>query len=81
MRSIVAHRADADPVLLYGSLRLGDGQRLAVTITNVSPDGCKLDVSEMLPVGAVVELDVPDRMVMHANVRWSTQCRAGLQFV
>ena len=80
MRSMFARRADAEPII-DGLLCLEDGQRLKVTITELDADACKLDVPEMLPVGAVVELDVPDRELAHACVRWSTHDRAGLQFV
>ena len=81
MRSILAHRSDSEPVLLYGSLRLGTGQRLPVTITELLSDGCRVDVPELLPVGAIVRLDIPGRIPAQASVQWSTHDRAGLHFV
>lgn len=81
MRSIHAHRSASGPVFLYGSLRLGAGQRLPVTIIELCPDGCGLDVPELLPLGAIVRLEIPGRLPAQARVQWSTNDKAGLQFV
>jgi hypothetical protein len=69
------------PISLYGSIRFGDGRRIADTVTVVSSDRCKLDSSEMLPVGAVVWLDVPGRKPISASVHWSMIGKSGLRFL
>jgi hypothetical protein len=72
-------RADRMPVYLCGSLSLHDGQTLPVTITDLSPDGCK--VCAALTIGEVVQLDVPGRDTVRANVRWSILGKSGLLFI
>jgi hypothetical protein len=69
------------PITLYGSIRVGDGRRIAVTVTEISSDRCKLDTPEMLPVGAVVWLDVPGRKPISASVHWSVIGKSGLRFL
>jgi hypothetical protein len=74
-------RADRASVHLSGSLRFRNGQRHMVTITDVSPDGCKLFIGEMLPIGSVVLLDLPGQETVRASVRWSMVGKAGLLFL
>jgi hypothetical protein len=69
------------PISLYGSIRSEDGRRITVTVTELSSDRCKLDSSEMLPVGAVVWLDVPGRKPISASVHWSMIGKSGLRFI
>ena len=77
----LALNAIARQAPLHGTLRLGDGQRLSVTVTGISADRCQVAVSEMLPVDAVVRLDVPGREPVHASVHWSIVGKSGLLFV
>ena len=72
----------ADPsVLLYGSLRLGNGQRYPVTVTHISSDRCQVQLHDMLPLGAVVQLDVPGRDPVNASVHWTVIGKTGLLFI
>jgi hypothetical protein len=35
----------------------------------------------LLPIGAVVELDIPGHQVVSASIGWSTLSTAGLRFI
>ena len=66
---------------LTASVRLGDGSNMAVLISDLASDGCKISTRRMLPVGETIRLDVPGRQSFQASVRWTTAARAGLKFI
>ena len=72
-------RAERDPVSVAAALVL-PGKNLPVRITNVSDDGCQIDCSETLPIGAAVSLRL-EFVSVAATVRWSMDGKAGLRFV
>jgi hypothetical protein len=72
------HRA---AVNLSGSVRFRDGARLPVTVTSLSQNGCKLQAAGLLPIGAVVDLDIPGHQLVSASIGWSTLSTAGLRFI
>jgi hypothetical protein len=74
-------RQERVPVYLAGSVRLNDGKKLAVIITDLSSDGCKVQSRQMLPIGEIVELAVPGRVSLHASIRWSLAGETGLQYI
>jgi hypothetical protein len=47
----------------------------------VNQTGCKLRCLQMLPIGQIVQLEIPAFQPNSASVRWSLPGRAGLQFV
>ena len=72
-------RPDRDPISVAGNLIL-DGRDLAVTLVNVSNDGCLVACDETLPIGVAVSLRV-GAVTIGATIRWSTFGKAGLRFV
>jgi hypothetical protein len=72
-------RADREATFVTASIRFGTDKKVAVTITDISRDGCKLMCRETLPIGEVVELTV-GRTKLNASVRWWTPGAAGLLF-
>jgi len=60
---------------------LPDGQKLSVTVADISNDGCQIRFAaeRTVPIGANVVLDL-ELARLQATVRWSIDGRAGLQF-
>lgn len=69
------------PVDLDALIRLSDGREVAVAILDLSSNGCRVSTRQMIPVGDVVQLVVPDRHSFQAYVGWTTLNRAGLKFI
>lgn len=74
-------RADRQAIYVSASVRLSDGRKISVVLTDASSDGCKVSCRQVLPIGEIVELAVPGRATIHASVRWWTPGNAGLQFI
>jgi hypothetical protein len=73
-------RDDRNPVSIEAAVRL-DGRSVPVTVINVSGSGCNVRCLEALPIGQVVQLEIPAFQPQPASVRWSLGGRAGLRFV
>ena len=73
-------RDDREPTLTPAFVVLPDGNKLPVTITNMSTDGCQVQCDQLLPIGETVELEADDRRVA-AHVRWSLPGSAGLRLI
>jgi len=63
-----------------GIVILANGNRLPVTITNVSEGGCQLECGHPLPIGESVKLELAGGHGAEGNVRWSVSGKAGLRF-
>ena len=74
-------RADRNAAYVSASVRLRDGRKIAVVITDISSDGCKLNCRRTLPIGELVELAIPGGASFQASVRWWVPGNAGLNFV
>ena len=73
-------RDDREPVQITASVRLGTGRRLPVIIVDASDRGCKIRCLHPLPIGEVVQLEIPAFEPNLASVRWSIGGTAGLRF-
>lgn len=73
-------RADREPVHIKATLRI-NGRQLPVTIVDTSHDGCKIRCLHILPIGEVVQLEMPAFQPNAASVRWSLGGMAGLRFI
>ena len=60
---------------------LTTGQAVPVTIIDLSDSGCKVRCLHALPIGEIVQIEIPAFQPNAASVRWSIPGRAGLQFV
>ncbi|MGN6848027.1 MAG: PilZ domain-containing protein [Sphingomicrobium sp.] len=69
------------PVHLNASLHLSGGRKVPAVISDLSSDGCKISIRQMLEVGEIVELIVPGRDSFRARIRWATVKCAGLLFI
>jgi hypothetical protein len=73
-------RDDRDPVALAGSAVLRDGREIAVLVTNLSKEGCRIEADEPLRPGDQLSLNVELLQSAAASVRWSISRTAGLCF-
>ena len=66
---------------IVGFIMLPDGQKLSVTVADISNDGCQIRFAaeRTVPIGANVVLDL-ELARLQATVRRSLDGRAGLQF-
>ncbi|QDP19231.1 PilZ domain-containing protein [Sphingomonas xanthus] len=69
----VALRADID------FLRSGD-HKYRVSILDISPEGCWIDLPEMLAVGETIWIFLPSLESLHAKVCWVKDWTAGVEF-
>jgi len=71
-------REDREPTAFPGSIVLLDGQRFAVTITDISREGCQIECAgTTLPIGQAVRLESASGQSADASVRWALLGRAG----
>ena len=73
-------RRDREAVAIAGSVVLPGGRALPVTIRDLSPEGCRVECDETLPIAATVVLDFGGSTA-EARVRWALGREAGLKLV
>jgi hypothetical protein len=73
-------RADRRAVQIEASVHRS-GLQLPVTIIDMSLGGCKIRCLHVLPIGEVVQLEIPAFLPNLASVRWSLPGIAGLRFI
>ena len=75
-----ADRSERRPVDLTGHLALDDGSTSAITIVDLSYEGCCIATAAPLSAGQPVKLAVARLGAIAANVRWAENGQAGLVF-
>ena len=73
-------RFDRDGVLLHGVATLPDGREIPAQLTNLSKEGCRLETSETLRIGARVKVTAEMLDRVSGTVRWSLLGTAGVRF-
>jgi hypothetical protein len=73
-------RRDRDPVAIAGAVVLPDGRSVPVTVLDLSPEGCRVQCEETLPIAANVIIELGGTSTS-AHVRWALGGEAGLQLV
>lgn len=71
---------DRKPVSIDAKVLL-HGCAVPATITDTSKSGCNVVCLQALPIGEVVQLELPAFKPQAATVRWSLGGKAGLRFV
>ena len=74
-------REDRKAVSLDGSATLSDGREIAVSLSDLSRDGCRVKTEETLKIGEQVRLDVAQFEGVSGTVRWSLFGVAGVRFL
>ncbi|HXS50802.1 MAG TPA: hypothetical protein VN713_11865 [Sphingomicrobium sp.] len=73
-------RRDREAVAIGGSVVLPGGRALPVTIRDLTPEGCRIECDETLPIAATVLVDLGGSTAQ-AHVRWALGREAGLKLV
>lgn len=73
-------RDEREAASFAGAVVLSSGERIPVTIMDISNAGCQVDADERIPIGDIVTLELTGEMSTEASVRWAVLGRAGLQF-
>lgn len=63
------------------SLTDSDGGRIAVVVTDISREGCRLETDGSLKIGEKVQLEVPKYGTFPAQIRWAVGKEAGAVFL
>ena len=58
-----------------------DGQVAALTVSNLSYDGCQLRSEEQFRPGEIVKLNLPRLGQVVAEIRWSGRGKTGATFI
>jgi hypothetical protein len=59
----------------------GDGTEEAVRLTNVSDEGCRMEMDGEFLIGEQLEIAIPRFGQMKAQIRWALPGSAGAKFV
>lgn len=63
------------------SLIDSDGSKMAVVVTDISQDGCRLETDGELKIGEKVQIEVPKYGTFTAQIRWALGRDAGAIFL
>jgi PilZ domain len=69
------------PVRLTAQAHWPDGTAASVTVSNLSYEGCQLTSLHQFVHGETVALSLPGRGVIHAQIRWVRNRKAGVRFL
>ena len=58
-----------------------DGHKMAVTVIDISREGCRLETDGSLKIGEQIELEVPKYGTFPAQIRWALGNEAGAVFL
>ncbi len=74
-------RKDRLEAALDAVVRRADGCVIPVKLTNLSDDGCCLQTPADLTIGERLEIAIPGKGAVAAQIRWALQGNAGVQFL
>jgi PilZ domain-containing protein len=74
-------RKDRDEVAIDAVVHRDDGSRKRVTLSNLSPDGCRIESDTDFRIGEHLRIAIPSRGQLKAQVRWALPGSAGARFV
>jgi len=74
-------RKDRLPVEIDAVVHWDDGRKEAVTLSNFSEEGCRIESDLHFRIGECLAIDVPKLGQMKAQVRWAFAGSAGAKFL
>lgn len=74
-------RKDRHPIAVDAVIHRADDGQVAVTLTDISDDGCRIESDEHFRIGEYVELDSPKLGRVKAQIRWALPDSAGAKFL
>jgi hypothetical protein len=63
------------------SLTDSDGGKIAVVVTDISREGCRLEADGSLKIGEHIQIEVPKYGTFPAQIRWAVGNEAGAVFL
>ena len=73
-------RNDRRPVDLTAVVHRGEGPPLAVVLTDLTEQGCRISGDETLAIGEAIRVEIPHLGFLEAQVRWALDGQAGARF-
>ena len=73
-------RNDRKSVDLAAVVHRGDCPPLAVSVTDLTEEGCRISGKETLVIGEEFQLEIPRLGFLKAQVRWALDGEAGARF-
>ena len=74
-------RKDRQPVAIEAVVVRGDGTEESVRLTNVSDEGCRMEMDGEFLIGEQIQVAIPRFGQMKAQIRWALPGSAGAKFV
>ena len=74
-------RKDRHEVTVDAVVHRDGGQKVKVTLTNFSDNGCRIEAEEEFRIGERVSIALPRMGNVAAQVRWALPGSAGAQFL
>ena len=73
-------RNDRHAVDLAALVHRGEGEPLAVTVKDLTEQGCRISTAVTLRIGEQIRLEIPRLGYLNAQIRWSFAGEAGARF-
>ena len=73
-------RRDRDEVAIDAVVHRDDGSKESVTLTNLSPDGCRIESNGDFRIGERLQIAIPRIGQLNAQIRWALPGSAGARF-
>lgn len=73
-------RKDRDEVAIDAVVHHDDGSKEGVTLTNLSPDGCRIESNGDFRIGERLQIAIPRVGQLNAQIRWALPGSAGARF-
>jgi len=74
-------RKDRNDIDVEATVLRDDGARVAVKLTNLSAEGCRIECDEVFRIGEHVSIGIARIGNLRAKIRWALPGAAGTQFV
>ena len=74
-------RKDRHSVTLDAVVHHEDGRRVTVKLVDFSEEGCRIESDEHFRIGERVEIDIPRKGMVKAQIRWALGDSAGVKFL
>jgi hypothetical protein len=74
-------RKDRNEVEIDAVVQRVDGSKEAVTLTNLSADGCRIEPGDGFRIGERLHIAIPEKGQLSAQVRWAFAGSAGIKFL
>lgn len=74
-------RKDRDEVVIDAVVQRDDGSRESVILSNLSPEGCRIESEKDFRIGEHLQIAIPARGQLNAQVRWALPGSAGARFL